>query len=162
YFATKFDTAVFLTKGQGGVKLFEGVKFSPQEGSIVKNPNWKVVGIARCRSEKNGATRWVLGFADYWVKTAPLPGQDTDCRMDGNERIRPRPPYDALLMNAKFSGYGDDGKPYSTRHCDLETNECWKDPAPATNRSLRELSMPENMIGIWHAQYQVSSRGGWH
>ncbi|MGE0127058.1 MAG: hypothetical protein AB7U82_03045 [Blastocatellales bacterium] len=162
HLTTQFGTMVFPTRGRNDLDIFDLLKYIPHKDAIVTNPNWKVVGIARTYNEKDGRTRWVFDFADYWDKTIPLPGEDTDGRIDGNERIRTRPPFDGLLMNAKFSGYGDDGKPYSTKHCDLETNECWKDPAPATNRSLRERSLPENMIGVWHVQYQVSSKGVWH
>ena len=162
YLTTKFDTAIFLTSRGNNFDIFELLRNSLQGNSILTNPEWKVVGIAR-RQGKNGAGSYlVFDFANYWDKTVPLPGEDTDGRIDGNERVRTRPPYEALFVNAKFSGYGDDGNPYSPKHCDLETNECWKDPAPASNRSLKELSAPENMIGTWRAQYQVSSTGVWH
>jgi uncharacterized protein YkwD len=159
---TKFSTAIFLTRGKEDVDLFERMKAGQLDKSVVMNPNWKSVGIARAYDEKDGVTRWVFDFADSWDRTIPIPGEDADGRIDGNDRVRTRPPIDALLAHRKFSGYGADGKPYSTTHCDLVTNQCWKDPAPAVNRSLRQLSLPENMIGLWHAQYQMSAKGAWH
>ncbi len=161
YYDTSFDTVVFTSKVDP-VTMFELLKIMLEESLILLAPAWKVVGIGRSYNEHDGSWRWVFDFAAYWDKTIPLPGEDTDGRIDGNERVRTRPPADALMAGAKFTGYGDDGKPYSSKHCDTESGECWKDPAPASNRSLMQLSLPENMIGTWHVKYQVSSKGVVH
>lgn len=158
---TKFDTLSLSTRIVDLQTFFELTIQAPENREILLRPEWKVVGIARAYNNE-GTYYWVLDFADYWDKTIPLPGEDTDGRVDGNERVRTRPPADALAAKAKFSGYGDDGKPYSPVHCDLETKECWRDPAPAGNRSLRENSLPENMVGHWHVEYQVNSKGVVH
>lgn len=158
---TKYDTVVITSKADP-VTLLESLKSSTIDNPVLTDPAWKIVGVARNYSEQDGAYRWVLDFAAYWDKTVPLPAEDTDGRIDGNERVRTRPPSDALALNAKFTGYGDDGKPYSSTHCDLETKECWKDPVMNLGRSLRDLSLPENMIGEWHVQYQFTQDGAWH
>lgn len=157
---TKFDTVVATTRMIDTQSFFESLKSSSEDNDIMLKPEWKVVGIARGYGE--GTSYWVLDFAAYWDKTIPLPGEDTDGRIDGNERVRTRPPFDSLLANAKLTGYGDDGNAYSPVHCDTETKECWRDPAPAGNRSLRENSLPENMAGRWHVEYQVNSKGVTH
>lgn len=157
---TKFDTLVSVARFVDIEAFFSYVKSASENNEILLRPEWKVVGIGRGYDQ--GSYYWVLDFADYWDKTIPLPGEDTDGRVDGNERIRTRPPIDALAARAKFSGYGDDGRAYSPVHCDLETQECWRDPAPAGNRSLRDNSFPENMIGQWHVEYQIDARGVTH
>jgi len=158
---TKFDTLPLATRIVDLETFFNFTIQTPENVEIMLRPEWKVVGIGRTYNNE-GTYYWVLEFADYWDKTIPLPGEDTDGRIDGNERIRTRPPIDALAAKAKFSGYGDDGKPYDPVHCDLETKECWRDPAPAGHRSLRENSYPENMIGFWHVARQVNSKGVVH
>ncbi|MDX2043327.1 MAG: CAP domain-containing protein [Acidobacteriota bacterium] len=157
---TKFDTLALATRIVDLETFFNSTAQNTENIDILLQPEWKVVGVGRAYNE--GTYYWVLDFANYWDKTIPLPGEDTDGRVDGNERIRTRPPADALAARAKFSGYGDDGKPYNPVHCDLETKECWRDPAPAGNRSLRENSLPENMVGHWHVAYQVNSKGVVH
>ncbi|MDQ3011829.1 MAG: CAP domain-containing protein [Acidobacteriota bacterium] len=156
-----FDTLATVTRLIDLPAFFEQVKQSPEFDAMMLRPQWKTVGIARAYNGA-GSYFWVLDFVDYWDKTIPLGGEDTDGRVDGNERVRTRPPFDSLLAKAKLTGYGDDGKPYSPVHCDLETNECWRDPAPGDNRSLREDSLPENMTGMWHVQYQLNSKGVMH
>ncbi|MDX2030667.1 MAG: hypothetical protein SF339_08355 [Blastocatellia bacterium] len=158
---TKFDSVVATAKADP-VALLETLKASPFDNPILLDPAWKVVGISRNYSEKDGAYRWVLDFAGWWDVTIPLPGEDTDGRIDGNEQVRTRPPSDALAANASFTGYGDDGKPYSPIHCNPRTGECWKDPVMNLGRSLREISLPEHMIGEWHVGYQFTEKGAWH
>lgn len=158
---TRFDTLVLVSRFVDVEAFFNFTTSYTENAQMLLRPEWKVVGIGRAYNGE-GTYHWVLDFADYWDKTIPLPGEDTDGRIDGNERIRTRPPIDALAAKAKFSGYGDDGKPYSPVHCDQETKECWRDPAPAGNRNLRENSYPENMIGHWHVEYQISSKGVVH
>ena len=158
---TKYDTVVITSKNDPATVL-EEIKTSMNDNPVLLDPVWKIAGISRNYSEADGAYRWVVDFAAYWDKTIPLPGEDTDGRIDGNEGVRTRPPSDALALGAKFTGYGDDGKPYSPVHCDVETKECWKDPVMNLGRSLRELSLPENMIGEWHVEYQFTEDGVWH
>lgn len=158
---TKFDTLVVVSRFVDVQEFFNLTMSYSENAELLLRPEWKVVGIGRSYNGE-GTYHWVFDFADYWDKTIPLPGEDTDGRVDGNERIRTRPPIDALAARAKFSGYGDDGKAYSPVHCDLETKECWRDPAPAGNRSLRDNSFPENMIGQWHVEFQIDSRGVTH
>ncbi len=161
YTDARFDT-VLITARAEPAGLLETLKSSALDNGILLDPAWKVVGISRNYGERDGAYRWVLDFASCWDVTIPLPGEDTDGRIDGNEHVRTRPPADALAARAKFTGYGDDGRPYSTIHCIVGANECWKDPAMNLGRSLRELSLPENMIGDWHVQYQFTESGAWH
>jgi uncharacterized protein YkwD len=155
-----FDTLSTATRIIDVPTFFDQVRQEPEFNAIMLRPEWKVVGIGRTYNE--GTYYWVLDFINYWDKTIPLGGEDTDGRIDGNERVRTRPPYDSLLANAKLTGYGDDGKPYLPVHCDTETNECWRDPAPGTNRSLKEDSLPEYMTGMWHVDTQLDSRGVMH
>lgn len=156
-----FDTLVTVTRLLDLPTFFEQVKQYPEFDAMMLRPEWKTVGLGRAYSGA-GSYFWVVDFVDYWDKTIPLGGEDTDGRVDGNERVRTRPPYDSLLAKAKLTGYGDDGKPYSPVHCDTETNECWRDAAPGDNRSLRDDSLPENMTGMWHVQYQLNSKGAMH
>lgn len=156
----KVETLATATRIIDVETFFDSVKAYPEFNDLMLRPEWKVVGVGRGYNE--GSWYWVLDFTSIWDVTIPLPGEDTDGRIDGNERVRTRPPIDALAAGAKFSGYGDDGKPYSPVHCDLETQECWRDPAPAGNRALRENSYPENMIGQWHVEYQIDSKGVTH
>jgi len=156
----KVETLATATRIIDMQTFFDSVKAYPDFNALMLRPEWKVLGIGR--SYNGGSWYWVLDFSSIWDVTIPLPGEDTDGRIDGNERVRTRPPIDALAAGAKFSGYGDDGKPYSPVHCDLEIQECWRDPAPAGNRALRENSYPENMIGQWHVEYQIDSRGVVH
>ncbi|MFN0112788.1 MAG: CAP domain-containing protein [Blastocatellia bacterium] len=158
---TKFDTLTLVSRFVDVESFFNFTISYSENAEMLLRPEWKVVGIG-CSYNGEGSYHWVLDFADYWDKTIPLPGEDTDGRVDANERIRTRPPIDALAAKAKFSGYGDDGKPYSPVHCDQETKECWRDPAPAGNRYLRDNSYPENMIGRWHVEYQINSKGVTH
>jgi uncharacterized protein YkwD len=158
---TSFDTILHSTKADPSTML-DFIKNSSSDNVVLLNPAWKIVGIGRNYTERDGGWRWVIDFAASWDKTIPLPGEDTDGRIDGNERVRTRPSMDALETNARVTGYGDDGKPYSPIHCDLETKECWKDPVENVLRTLREPSYPENLIGEWHVQYQVSSKGVVH
>jgi len=154
------DTLATVTRIVDVPTFFEYVKQFPEQDAMMLRPDWKTVGVGR--GYNGGTYYWVVDFVNYWDKTIPLGGEDTDGRIDGNERVRTRPPYDSLLANAKLTGYGDDGKPYSPVHCDTETNECWRDPASGVNRSLREKSLPENMTGQWHVEYQMSAKGVTH
>lgn len=156
----KLETLATATRIMDVPTFFDSVRAYPEFDSLMLRPEWKVVGVGR--GYNSGSWYWVLDFTSTWDVTIPMPGEDTDGRIDGNERVRTRPPIDALAAGAKFSGYGDDGNPYSPVHCDLETRECWRDPAPAGNRALRENSYPENMIGTWHVEYQIDSKGVTH
>ncbi len=156
----KSDTVAILTRFLDMQALFNYVKSFREYEQLLLRPEWKTMGIARTHNE--GSQYWVMDFADHWDATIPLPGEDTDGRIEGNERVRTRPPIDSMMANARLTGYGDDGKPYSPVHCDTETNECWRDPAPGVNRSLRENSFPENMVGRWQVEYQINSKGVMH
>lgn len=156
----KADTLAVLTRFLDMQAFFNYVKSYREYDQLLLRPEWKTVGIARTNNE--GSQYWVLDFADNWDPTIPLPGEDTDGRIEGNERVRTRPPIDSMVANARLTGYGDDGKPYSPVHCDTETNECWRDPALGVNRSLRENSFPENMVGRWQVDSQINSKGVMH
>jgi uncharacterized protein YkwD len=156
-----FDTLATVTRIFDLPTFFDQVKQYSEFDAMMLRPEWKTVGIGRAYSGA-GSYYWVLDFVNYWDKTIPLGGEDTDGRIDGNERVRTRPPFDSLLANARLTGYGDDGAPYSPLHCDTETNECWRDPAPGDNRSLSEDSLPENMTGMWHVEYQLNAKGVMH
>ena len=156
----KSDTLVLLTRFLDMQAFFNYIKDFSEYNELLLRPEWTTVGIGR--SFDQGSAYWVLDFAAHWDPTIPLPGEDTDGRIDGNERVRTRPPIDSLMANAALTGYSQDGAPYSPVHCDTETNECWRDPGPGNNRSLREDSFPENMAGHWHVEYQISSKGVMH
>ncbi|HMV51010.1 MAG TPA: CAP domain-containing protein, partial [Blastocatellia bacterium] len=156
----KNDTLPVVTRFLDVQAFFNYVKSYQEYDQLMLKPEWKTLGIGRTINE--GTQYWVLDFADNWDPTIPLPGEDTDGRIEGNERVRTRPPIDSLMANAKLTGYGDDGKAYSPVHCDTETNECWRDPAPGVNRSLRENSFPENMVGRWQVEYQINAKGVMH
>ena len=156
----KSDTVAILTRFLDMQAFFNYVKSFREYEQLLLRPEWKTLGIARTHNE--GSQYWVIDLADHWDATIPLPGEDTDGRIDGNERVRTRPPIDSMVANARLTGYGDDGKPYSPVHCDTETNECWRDPASGVNRSLRENSFPENMVGRWQVEYQINSKGVMH
>ena len=156
----KSETLAVLTRFLDMQAFFNYVKDFSEYNELLLRPEWTTVGIGR--SFDQGSAYWVLDFAAHWDPTIPLPGEDTDGRIDGNERVRTRPPIDSLMANATLTGYGNDGKPYSPVHCDTETNECWRDPAPGNNRSLREDSFPEHMAGHWHVEYQINSKGVMH
>src|SRR5205085_12173007 len=95
----------------------------------------------------------------FWDYTIPLPGEDEDGRIDGNELVRTRPPADALAKGHVFTGYGDDGQPYTSLHCDTETKACWKDPAIQGNPGLDDGSDPDLLVGTWHLEREVSPSG---
>ncbi|MEP7340506.1 MAG: CAP domain-containing protein [Acidobacteriota bacterium] len=160
-FDINYDTLAAITRMMDIPAFFDEVRQSPELNAMMLRPEWKTVGIGRAYSGA-GSYYWVVDFVNYWDKTIPLGGEDTDGRVDGNERVRTRPPFDSLLANARLTGYGDDGKSYSPVHCDTETNECWRDPAPGDNRSLSEDSLPENMTGMWHVAYQINPKGVMH
>jgi uncharacterized protein YkwD len=156
----KADTLAVSTRFLDVQAFFSFVKSYKEFNDMILRPEWKTAGIGRTNFE--GTQYWVLDFADNWDPTIPLPGEDTDGRIEGNERVRTRPPIDSIMANAILTGYGDDGKAYSPVHCDLETSECWRDPAPGANRSLRENSFPENMVGRWQTELQINSKGVMH
>lgn len=156
----KCDTLAVVTRFYDTKAFFNYVKAMSEYNDMMLKPEWKTVGIGRGYNE--GTSYWVLDFAAWWDPTIPLPGEDTDGRVDGNEQMRTRPPIDSLMAKAILTGYGDDGKPYSPVHCDTEISQCWHDPAPGNNRSLREDSLPENMVGRWHIEYQINSKGVMH
>ncbi len=131
---------------------------------VLQNNAWKSIGIGRAKNPATGVWYWNATFGATWDRTIPLPGEDDEGRIDRNEYIRTRPPSASLSANHRFSGYGDDGNPYSPIHCDLETspNLCWHDPPPQGNPSLEEISSHGNLIGTFAATYTISTAGVVH
>ncbi|NOT59473.1 MAG: hypothetical protein HOP19_04520 [Acidobacteria bacterium] len=158
---TQFGTLTFVTREEEPADFLERLKTQMRDGDVMANPIWKTIGIARSY-DGMGNWLWAVEFAAFWDFTIPLPGEDEDGRVDGNELVRTRPPRAALEKGSFFSGYGDDGKPYSTLHCDYSTKACWKDPVETYNRALEELSDPDELIGQWHVQSTMSSSGITH
>ncbi len=134
---------------------------TPVDQRLLLNPYWKSIGIARSRNPVTNRWYWSLTLAAYWDTTIPLAGEDEEGRIDRNELIRTRPPSASLLEDHRFSGYGDDGKPYEPVHCDLDSNPrlCWRDPPPQGNPRLDESSAPENLIGTWKVMFAVNALG---
>lgn len=160
--ATTFETisAIGNLGPQGVLDLF---RTSTSDNDVLLNPAWKVVGVARTFSTGTQRWHWVLDFAGFWDKTIPLPGEDEDGRIDGNEYIRTRPPASAIAAGHRFTNYGDDDQPYQPLHCDTATKDCWKDPPTfQKNTSLKEASLRDNLIGLWHLQYDISPTGTVH
>lgn len=142
-------------------------KLSSADNDVLLTPAWKVAGVGRTYNASTGRWHWVVEFAGFWDKTIPLPGEDEDGRIDGNEWIRTRPPGAAIAAGHRFSGYGDDGEWYSALHCDLDApgglrDRCWKDEPPQGNPSLLLPSSPDNLVGTWHVQYSISPTGVVH
>lgn len=142
-------------------------KLSPADNAVLLTPAWKVTGVGRTYNASTGRWYWVVEFAGFWDKTIPVPGEDDDGRIDGNEWIRTRPPGAAIAAGHRFSGYGDDGEWYSALHCDLDIpgnlrDRCWKDEPPQGNPSLSLVSSPDNLVGTWHVQYSISPTGVVH
>jgi uncharacterized protein YkwD len=154
---TIYDSVVMLTRSYPD-EMLNQLKQSPQDNEILLNPIWKVAGIARAY-DNQGNWYWTIDFSAFWDYTIPLPGEDEDGRIDGNELVRTRPPKEALAEGHTFTGYGDDGKPYNALHCDNVTKSCWKDPAPPGNPSLDEFSDPDFLDGLWHVQYEITPTG---
>jgi uncharacterized protein YkwD len=155
---TVYDTLIFTARSRPETYL-DFLKNYQRFMDILENPIWKTVGIARAYNESSGVWYWVLDFSAFWDYTIPLPGEDEDGRIDGNELVRTRPPADALAKGHVFTGYGDDGQPYTTLHCDTETKACWKDPAPQGNPALDDGSDPDFLIGTWHLEREISPSG---
>ncbi|MDX2043328.1 MAG: hypothetical protein SF097_19080 [Acidobacteriota bacterium] len=142
-------------------------KASPQDNNVLLTPAWKVAGIGRSLNPATGRWYWVVEFAGFWDKTIPVPGEDEDGRIDGNDWIRTRPPSAAITAGHRFSSYGDDGEWYSALHCDMDApgglrDRCWKDEPPQGNPSLLQPSLPDNLTGTWHIQYSISPNGVVH
>lgn len=154
---TLYDTVAFTARFTPDT-FIEALKNYPTDNSILLNPNWKTVGIARAY-DNGGTYFWALDFSAFWDYTIPLPGEDEDGRIDGNELIRTRPPKAAIEEGHIISGYGDDGKPYSTLHCDTTTKACWKDPAVEGNLALDDGSDPDYLVGNWHVENTLTPSG---
>lgn len=140
-------------------------KLSSEDNSIILNPTWKVAGVGRTFNASTGQWYWVAQFAGTWDVTIPIPGEDADGIVDGNSLIRTRPPGKAIAAGHRFTGYADDGmSQYSGGHCDMDDPDryCWKDEPPQGNPSLREPSMRDNLVGVWHIQYTISPKGVVH
>lgn len=154
---TLYDTVAFTARYTPDT-FIEELKNYPKDNAVLLDPNWKTVGMARAY-DNAGTYYWALDFSAFWDYTIPLPGEDEDGRIDGNELIRTRPPKVAIEEGHIISGYGDDGKPYSTLHCDTTTKACWKDPAVEGNTALDDGSDPDFLIGIWHVEHTLTPSG---
>lgn len=154
---TLYDTVAFTARFTPDT-FIEELKNYPADNAVLLNPNWKTVGMARAY-DNAGTYYWALDFSAFWDYTIPLPGEDEDGRIDGNELIRTRPPKTAIEEGHVISGYGDDGKPYSQLHCDTTTKACWKDPAVEGNLALDDGSDPDFLIGTWHVENTLTPTG---
>lgn len=154
---TLYGTVAFTARFTPDM-FIEALKNYPADNSTLLDPNWKTVGIARAYDDA-GTYYWALDFSAFWDYTIPLPGEDEDGRIDGNELIRTRPPKAAIEEGHIMSGYGDDGKPYSQLHCDTTTKACWKDPAVEGNLALDDGSDPDFLIGAWHVENTLTPTG---
>lgn len=146
-------------------QALNALKSSPVENEILMTPVWKVLGIGRTFNASTGQWYWVIDFAGLWDKTIMIPGEDDDGMIDGNPRIRTRPPAAAIAAGHRFSGYADDGTEwYSALHIDLDdpNRMMWKDEPPQGNPSLKEPSIRDNLLGVWHVQYTISPTGVKH
>lgn len=166
--STTFD-AVVASGNLTAQQVLDVWKASAADRDVLLNPIWKVAGIGRVFAGSTGKWYWVVEFAGFWDKTIPIPGEDEDGRVDGNEMIRTRPPGAAIAAGHHFSGYAEDGiEWYSGLHCDLNDvqdnprNYCWKDEPPQGNSSLLEPSSPDQLSGTWHVQYSISPTGVVH
>jgi hypothetical protein len=108
-----------------------------------------------------GRAYWSLTFGAYWDKTILLAGEDAEGIIANNPFVRTRPPSAALALGHRFSGYGDDGQPYSPIHCNLDTGSqvCWRDAPPQENSRLNETSVPDHLIGAWRVALQRMEDG---
>ncbi len=154
---TLFGTVAFTSRSRPDT-ILEALKYYPVDIAVLLDPNWKTLGIAHAYDEA-GTYYWALDFSAFWDYTIPLPGEDEDGRIDGNELVRTRPPKAAIEEGHIISGYGDDGKPYSQLHCDTTTKACWKDPAVEGNLALDDGSDPDFMIGVWHIEHTITPTG---
>lgn len=132
--------------------------------SVLANPYWKAVGIARAYSTAQQRWYWQICFGSFWDKTVPLAGEDDEGRIDGNELVRTRPPGIGLALGHRFTGYGDDGSTYDPVHCDIDTlpQLCWHDPPAQHNLRLGELTGLEFLSGNWIVLRQSSAQGVMH
>lgn len=158
---TTFD-AVVASGNLSAQQALNVWKSSPADNEVLLNPVWKVAGIGRTFDSSKGKWYWAVEFAGFWDKTIPIPGEDDDGRVDGSDLIRTRPPGWAIAAGHQFTGYADDGMSwYSSSHCDMDdpSRYCWKDEPPQGNPSLKESSIPENLLGTWHVQFSISPTG---
>ncbi|MBI1760301.1 MAG: right-handed parallel beta-helix repeat-containing protein [Acidobacteria bacterium] len=132
--------------------------------AVLSNPAWKAVGIARAYSTTQQRWYWQICFGSFWDKTARLPGEDEEGRIDSNELVRTRPPSLALTAGHRFTGYGDDGLDYDPIHCDIDAQPqmCWRDPPPQYNVRLIETTGLEFLAGNWVVQRQISAQNVVH
>ena len=144
-------------------EVFNAWKASAFGRALLLTPEWKVAGVGRSLNTGTNRWHWNVTFAAYWDATIPLPGEDEEGRIDGNELIRTRPPATAMLEAHNFSGYGDDGYAYNPIHCDEDVypRVCWRDP-PSGNTRLDEISLAEHFVGLWQVMYSINSIGTVH
>jgi hypothetical protein len=149
------------TGGATAQETFDVWRASAASNSLLLTPYWKVAGVARSFNSYTNRWSWNVSFAAYWDATIPLIGEDEEGRIDRNELIRTRPPSTSLLADHRFSGYGDDKRPYNPTHCDLDSSPqlCWRDPPPQGNLRLDEMSAPGKLVGTWTAMYTINQFG---
>ena len=145
-------------------QVFERWKASSSERALLLDPVWKNVGLGRAWSPQFNRWYWSLTLGATWDRTIPLAGEDAEGRIDRNDLIRTRPPAESLQIGRRFSGYGDDGRPYAPIHCDLDASPqlCWRDPPPQGNPRLRETSSAANLPGLWVIGATISAMGVVH
>ncbi|QQS47100.1 MAG: CAP domain-containing protein [Acidobacteriota bacterium] len=158
------EETIIATGSPSAADVFNHWLNNYQDKVTLQNIAWKNIGIGRARHPATGAWYWNATFGSTWDRTIPLPGEDEEGRIDRNEYVRTRPPSASLSANHRFSGYGDDGKPYSPIHCDLDSSPavCWHDPPPQGNPSLETISAPGNLIGKFATAYTISPLGVVH
>ncbi len=158
------EDALVLEGAATAQEVFNTWRTTTASNNLLLTPYWKIAGVARGLNPETNRWHWNVTFAAYWDGTIPLPGEDEEGRIDRNELIRTRPPTAAMIEDHRFSGYGDDGRPYDPVHCDLDSSPrlCWRDPPPQGNAALEELSAPENLIGSWKVMYTLNMLGVVH
>lgn len=157
------EGALVADGGSEAQTIFNGWKASPFGRALLLTPEWKIAGVGRSLNSATNRWHWNVTFAAYWAETIPLPGEDEDGRIDGNELIRTRPPSASMQEAHRFSGYGDDGSSYNPIHCDEDVYPpvCWHDPPPGNTR-LDEISLSDYFVGLWKAMYSINSIGVTH
>lgn len=155
------EDALVAEGGATAQEIFAAWKAQAASNAMLLTPYWKIAGVGRAFNNTTNRWNWNVTFAAYWDSTIPVPGEDDEGRIDRNELIRTRPPSASLIEDHRFSGYGDDKRPYDPAHCDLDAlpRLCWRDPPPQGNSRLNEPSAPESLIGTWKVMYTINALG---
>jgi uncharacterized protein YkwD len=157
------DALVYMGNGEAR-DIFNRWRATQTDDSVLRNPAWKVVGLARAYSTAQQHWYWQICFGSFWDKTIPLAGEDEEGRIDSNDLVRARPPSLALAADHRFTGYGEDGSAYAAVHCDIDSQlqTCWHDPPPQSNLRLNEPTGLEFLPGHWTVLKQISAQGVTH